>query len=183
MKQILSHCSKTQGKKKKNCCLWLMGPVTKRSVPREISHFGPPCNFRCGGLVEKVKRHPTRCVHQDDVIATAEHGVSACNHRPCCGFAAGSGIPIVHRLSSAPRCPTSPCSSHFVAGARKGLHACRSARSVLVVVGIEALYTIQAYRSPSAGHHEVLGLLVCECDKASMNVSMRSKAWPLTGGR
>jgi hypothetical protein len=70
-------------------------------------------------------------------------------------------------------CPTSLCSNHFVAGARKGLHACRSARLVLVVVDDRALYTIRAYRSPSAGHHEVLGLLVCECDKAGMNVSTR----------
>jgi hypothetical protein len=55
MKQKLSHCSKTQEKEEKNCCSWLMGPVTKRSVPEEISQFGPPCNFRCDGLVEKVK--------------------------------------------------------------------------------------------------------------------------------
>lgn len=78
-------------------------------------------------------------------------------------------------------CPTSLCSSRFVAGARKGLHACRSVRLALVVVKIGALYTLQAYRSPSAGHHEVLGLLVCECDKANVNVSIRVQSMALDG--
>jgi hypothetical protein len=54
MNQIC-HTAPKRKEKKKNCCSRLMGPVTKRSVPEEISHFGPPCDFGCDGLVEKVK--------------------------------------------------------------------------------------------------------------------------------
>lgn len=35
MKQDLSRCSKTQEKEEKNCCSWLMGPVTKSPVPQK----------------------------------------------------------------------------------------------------------------------------------------------------
>ena len=68
-------------------------------------------------------------------------------------------------------CPTSLCSSRFVAGARKGLHACRSVRLALVVVKIGALYKLQAYRSPSAGHHEVVICLPTVCSALEREAS------------
>jgi hypothetical protein len=69
------------------------------------------------------------------------------------------------------RCPTSLCSIHSVAGARRDLRACRSEGCLLAWVSEFLSRDTNAYCSPAAGHHEVFRLLVCECNEAGKHVS------------
>jgi hypothetical protein len=68
-------------------------------------------------------------------------------------------------------CPTSLCSIHSVAGARRDLHVCRSEGRLLALVSEFLSRDTNAYCSPSARHHEVFRLLVCECNEAGRDVS------------